>query len=540
MDQTEWKRKYQQLTRDFQQLEKEQSRREKSTQQELDLLRQLIRQLTLQTQNSDPNLVAPCDTLLEALNSEQSKPLQKAAKQLDKALLKSRNLHHKSAEEILTTVRHWISELRAITEQELTLNSLDVLKNRSVDACRHYLDLPALLSNLVTLQSEIMDTLVHDETNAQALNSQALDEDQQIMLQHIATDLLDLLDGLPTSIDNRFRAQQLINQLEQGFALSELPQILHRVVKLVAECSRSQSDDFERYLREISDQLNGMQGDLARNHADLQTTGHDQIFLNERLQLEMESLQVATKRSADLIQLKSLVNSQLGQVQSGVKQLKQAEQQRQQEAQQRHEQLTVQLKTVEEEAQRTMIRVEEERLRSRIDPLTKLPNRTGYNEQLEQELQQFEQFNRPLTVAVCDIDHFKQVNDNYGHLAGDKALRLLASVLTNGLRSSDYVARYGGEEFVILMPATRCSEAARILDKLRKAIAGSPFNFKGTPVPVTVSIGVSQVQHGDTPEELFARADDLLYKAKQQGRNQLCADRSAASHHRSEKTTETS
>lgn len=523
--QDDWKQKYKQLKDDFQSLEKNLLKQKKGTRQQVELLHHVVRQLSLEVRGGDSVLDDKLDLLVASLDTQNPGALKNPVQALDKALRQSQAKRTKSAEEILTAVRRWITELKTLTEHERTHNSLELIKSRSIDAVHHYYELPSILSNIVKLQSEIMDSLLEADSNLLFKSGQTdLDEDSQILLQHIATDLLDLIDGIRLSGCDHQHAKKLLRKLEQGFELPELPALMHQVVKLVAECSRSANDEFEQYLLDISEQLTGMHHNLMRNHQEQQAAGQDQLKVSEQVQKDVTAIQSVAVRSNDLKQLKQIVSKQMAHVHTGVYQLKQAEQQRQREAQHRHDHLTTQLKTVEQEARKTRIKVEEERLRSRIDPLTSLANRTAYNEHIEQELALLRQYNHAFSVAVCDIDHFKQVNDKFGHLAGDKALRILASVFTDGLRSNDFVARYGGEEFIIIMPGTRSQEAARILDKLRAAIAASPFNFKGNPVPITISIGVTEVFATDSPEELFSRADSLLYQAKKSGRNRLCVE----------------
>nr|WP_232349172.1 GGDEF domain-containing protein [Neptunomonas qingdaonensis] len=166
--------------------------------------------------------------------------------------------------------------------------------------------------------------------------------------------------------------------------------------------------------------------------------------------------------------------------------------------------------------------MEEERLKARTDALTGLPNRAAYDDHLEKEFERWARYQQGFSVAVGDLDFFKRINDTYGHLAGDKVLRLISRVLTKNLRGSDFVARFGGEEFVILMPSTQAEEGAKAIEKLRESISKSPFNFHGQPVTITMSFGVTETRESDTKDGLFARADAALYKAKQEGRNRVC------------------
>jgi diguanylate cyclase len=153
--------------------------------------------------------------------------------------------------------------------------------------------------------------------------------------------------------------------------------------------------------------------------------------------------------------------------------------------------------------------------------LTQLPNREAYNQRLDQELDRWQRYQRPMVLAVADVDHFKRINDGFGHLAGDKVLRVIAKILRKRLRKTDFVARYGGEEFIVLLPETTMEQAIPVLDSVRQAIANCPFHFRETPVSITMSFGVSAPGKDETSGALFERADKALYAAKNSGRNCL-------------------
>lgn len=183
------------------------------------------------------------------------------------------------------------------------------------------------------------------------------------------------------------------------------------------------------------------------------------------------------------------------------------------------EQLVGRVKSIEKESQKTKEALEEQRHKATHDTLTGLPNREAYIERAFEEMQRFKRYQRPLTMAVCDIDHFKKINDGYGHQAGDKVLKLIAKVISTRLRKVDFIARFGGEEFVILMPETTPEQAFKVLDKIRATVGKSPFRFKESPVKITISFGISSFLDEDSAETVFERADQALYKAKNDGRN---------------------
>lgn len=163
------------------------------------------------------------------------------------------------------------------------------------------------------------------------------------------------------------------------------------------------------------------------------------------------------------------------------------------------------------------------------DPLTGLHNRRYISSRLRQAIDSANAGGAPVSVMIADIDHFKRINDTYGHDAGDAVLREFSQRIIDGLRALDLAARYGGEEFVIVMPGAGLAAAEIAAERLRDAIASAGFKLPAGPdVDVTVSIGVAQVSHGESFESLLRRADAALYEAKTEGRNRVEAAPGAA------------
>jgi diguanylate cyclase (GGDEF)-like protein len=158
-----------------------------------------------------------------------------------------------------------------------------------------------------------------------------------------------------------------------------------------------------------------------------------------------------------------------------------------------------------------------------IDALTGIPNTRALMEFLDRELARSCRYNRPLALVMLDVDHFKLINDDLGHLGGDFALRELAGRIRGSIRKEELFARYGGEEFVIILPETNRERAIELGERLRLLIESEPFRYEGRPFQVTISLGVATIS-GDSdvsPRELIALADEKLYEAKRQGRNRV-------------------
>ncbi|KZN37913.1 hypothetical protein N480_14310 [Pseudoalteromonas luteoviolacea S2607] len=158
------------------------------------------------------------------------------------------------------------------------------------------------------------------------------------------------------------------------------------------------------------------------------------------------------------------------------------------------------------------------------DPLTGLANRTKLLAEGNRVLAYAKRHQEPLCIALLDIDHFKSVNDKYGHSHGDTSLKIIAKLLANNLRESDLVARYGGEEFALILPSVNLSQATNVLNKLREQIALTPICYGDVCINCSASFGVTQLNNPKQQlTELFDQADEALYLAKNQGRNCVAA-----------------
>lgn len=156
------------------------------------------------------------------------------------------------------------------------------------------------------------------------------------------------------------------------------------------------------------------------------------------------------------------------------------------------------------------------------DGLTGVANRKHLDSLMQEEIARARRHNRALSILMIDIDHFKQINDTHGHIAGDNVLKHIGTLLLQRLRPADKVGRYGGEEFCIILPETGRSEAAYVAESIRAQVAAEPFTGDGHPIAISVSIGVAALRAEKDSTDLYRTADRRLYTAKQWGRNRVC------------------
>ncbi len=156
-----------------------------------------------------------------------------------------------------------------------------------------------------------------------------------------------------------------------------------------------------------------------------------------------------------------------------------------------------------------------------IDKLTHIDNRASFDDYIIGAFERFRSSNVPFSIIIIDIDHFKKINDTYGHVIGDRVLEEMAGKLRTCLRSSDFFARYGGEEFVIVLEQTNLAQACIIAEHLRKSVGSEEFELDNHSIKLTISAGCAQVQEGDQIKDLIKHSDEQLYNAKNNGRNTI-------------------
>ncbi|AUZ44093.1 diguanylate cyclase [Pseudomonas orientalis] len=341
--------------------------------------------------------------------------------------------------------------------------------------------------------------------------------------KHIEDTLLGLLEELPLPERHRPQAEAMRERLAHGLNWYELLPILDDLAVLMLAVTDSGQHEFEAYLKQLNERLEAFQGHLqfaSDEHADSRSAARE---LDTQIREQVDGLQSSVQDAADLDSLKQVLESHLEGLLGTMDEHQQQRDQREKEVAARLQGLAERVANMEQEAQGYREHLEIQRQKALLDPLTGLPNRAAWSERLDHEVNAWHQQGNSLSLAMLDLDHFKRINDGYGHLAGDKVLKIIANVLRKRLRSTDFIARFGGEEFVLLMPDSALSDALAVGEMLRVAVEACPFHFKGEPVTITVSMGVAQFQPGERSDLALKRADEALYRAKAAGRNQVQA-----------------
>ncbi|MFZ5937600.1 diguanylate cyclase [Pseudomonas sp. HS6-2] len=338
---------------------------------------------------------------------------------------------------------------------------------------------------------------------------------------HIEQTLIGLLDDL--SLPERHKAQALAmrERVARGLNWYELIPVLDDLAVLMLAITDSGQHEFETYLQQLNERLDSFQSHLheaSAGHADNSSAARE---LDSQLREQVDGLQSSVQGAVDVDSLKHILENRLETLLGTMDEHQHERDRREQELAGRLQGLAERVASMEQEALGYREHLEEQRQKALIDPLTGLPNRAAWTEQVEREMLDWQESGGHLAMAILDLDHFKRINDSYGHLAGDKVLKIVADQLRKRLRARDFIARFGGEEFVLLLPQTSPATAAQVAEALRAAIEACPFHFKGERVVITTSIGLSAFRSGERGDQVLKRADAALYRAKDQGRNRV-------------------
>ncbi|MGR6871981.1 GGDEF domain-containing protein [Pseudomonas sp. HK3] len=316
------------------------------------------------------------------------------------------------------------------------------------------------------------------------------------------------------------RAIHLLGKVQEGLNLYEIVPALEVLAELVISALGTEQEEFDTFLKSLNERLSELQNWLSQGQSLEQGFKSASKDFDDKMRGHLDDLKQVLKEGTDSPQnLKGSVSQQLDRVFATLDIFKHEQQNREKTFEQHINELSDRLMKMEGELETAKTQLNKSQAKAMVDSLTKLPNRGAYDAYIVKEHQRFVRYGGELSLIVCDVDKFKNINDSYGHQAGDKVLQLISRQVKKGTRQTDLLARYGGEEFVVILPNTDIKSAYQVSEKIRQQVENCPFHFKGERVQITLSCGVASFSEGMTHEQVFERADKALYQAKENGRN---------------------
>ena len=509
---------------------------EQRLKEQQELLRRALVSISIAADGQDEILDQLLSDLREGLRSGKSFQLSQWLTRLEPAAVRVEQHREQSSAQISDALASVLTPLTSLKlARSLKKKISDYLEQLPQRARKIHL-YPALLQQLAQLQQQALENLEQPKPAGllqKILPGKSPPPEATSVSQNIAADergvdaswlasFNNLLNEFFVSLEAEPYVQAQLEQLRKAFqeecsaeqALGRLKQLRNLVVDAYLAANRA----FATYLDQVNAELEEIYtlvGGAIKHSAVDQSASRQ---LQADMAREMANLEHGAANATDLTQLKQQVKSQLGNIRQALDKYQDTEQRQGLLAQQLNA-LGEKIKAMETEAEKNRTSLEQQRHKALHDPLTELPNREAYNERARIELQRWERYGRPLTIAIFDIDHFKKINDSYGHQAGDKVIKVIGRSIAKRLREVDFFCRYGGEEFVALMPETSGETAVVVLDKIRDAIATTEFNYREKPLAITISIGIYEFKSGDNLDFAFEQADKALYTAKANGRN---------------------
>lgn len=399
---------------------------------------------------------------------------------------------------------------------EDTQNKINELVQKTRNIERSY-NLQEVLDDVVSL---INKKPVTEEEPAPIETAEVVVSQPQSLGHHeVLIQLLHRID-LPASLVQEARV--LTQNWEHGISTEQLPDSISSIADLVARSrhnEQKEKKELEVFLSQLTQRLQELDHHIDQTASSEKQASQVRTSMDNQLSDHVRNIETSVSEANDLPSLKINIQQRLDNIQQHMELRRKVEGERQVEVDQEIAQLNEKLHSFEKQTEELQQSLREQRHKALHDALTGLHNRLAYDEKMAEEFIRWRRYKRPITLSVWDIDHFKRINDTYGHKAGDKVLKILADRFNQHIRKSDFMARFGGEEFVLLMPETNLEAAKQVVDKLRTYFGSCQFHHRGTPVSVTISCGLTEFRDGDTGQTVFERADQALYKAKNEGRN---------------------
>lgn len=530
MSNQDWKRKYLDVVEKLE-------AHEKQWQLSGSLLRQAMSRVALAAQGQDSQLDQELASLRKLIASRSPDPdqLETIVDALSVSISRLDGLRTQESEVLRPQdlLSQWMDSLSLPSHLTDPLKQLrnSIQQTTNINALEAPLDELAQLLNAClqapadSAQGGIMKNLfgwLKPKNNA-ANNDQASDNDIH-QLRHFSILLLDKL-ALPREF--HAEVEKLKTLFSESASESEIARGVNAIADIITAMQQHMEDEnreLQDFLRQLTENLREIDHNIAGAQSHHRASRDSSRKLDEAVHSQVQQIESSVDKEQDPEQLKAKIQQRVNAIREHLEQFRQNDEKNQQQIEAQLEQLNSRIHNMESEGDQLRQRLKEKHELAMHDPLTGLPNRLAYEERLVQEYTRWKRYGKSLVLMVIDIDTFKNINDTYGHTAGDKALKLIAEQMQKNLRSSDFLARYGGEEFVVLMPETDINSALIAANKLREEVAKCNFHYEGANVRITVSAGLSELREGDSGESVFQRADQAMLNAKQAGRNRCETD----------------
>ena len=565
-----WKLKYLELLREQEVVALE-------WQQKIDELHRGIAKISIAAQGQDETLDAALDGVRSSLNDKTGASLTAQIDALETGIHAMDSTRAKRANqttESLVTLLEQLQTVKIDRPSALAINKLNKELKKAANRLAEPFDLQLWLEKIVATQSAALQSLdpiistpktspaktgllsrligavpadasslnkttkamsVSQHSSADAEQYASIDESphsadnyEAVRVEVVAV-LLGLLADIDVPADAQHFANHLYKDLQNGLEWPDFIPALDKVVTVVIAALGRDQRQFEQFLQGLNQQLLDIGSFISFvDHSQLISTGQAQELSDEldghvkeivsRFEAS-EDGEDSLEVSEDVAELKNSVSDKLKTIVSSLEQFQLNQSEQQTLMAQQILEMTTHVESMEGGVKEASENLQKQRDKLLRDTLTDLPNREAYNIRVQQEYDRWQRYQRPLVLAIADVDFFKRTNEEFGHEAGDRMLKIIGKTLLQQLRKTDFIARFSGAQFMILFPETSLQAGQQALEKLRLAVQACPLRFAKRPLTITISLGATLLAEGDTIVTANHRAEQACAMAKSAGRN---------------------
>ncbi|WP_440873803.1 diguanylate cyclase [Thalassotalea sp. PLHSN55] len=346
-------------------------------------------------------------------------------------------------------------------------------------------------------------------------------EDNTAELKPIIDKLIALISQLELSNGYDKQLSEIKLKLDSDMPVDFLLENFTHVFNLIIAEFRQERKTARTFLSTLSDTLSTVQNAVSNTISVSNKSKATHAKLNSQLDKQIKEMTEVVDKATSLAKIKVDINGKLHAIVNTIELKSAFEKQQQKEIETQLASMKDKVNELEQQGETFKKRIEDQKLKSLQDALTKLNNRAAFDDYFAQQIVRFHHTPFELAIVVVDLDNFKRINDTYGHTAGDKTLQVIANTLTKQIGDEGFIARYGGEEFVLVFSGLNKKQLMTKLNKLKTHISRLPFKFKNNKVSITTSVGATHIKESDNVHISFERADQALYQAKADGKNQV-------------------
>ena len=502
----------------------------------LPLVKRIASELTLLVPTHDEKLDQILQRLRRSLSRAEGKAsVQDSANEFFQYMISGAAI---KADGGLARIDAALRELAKDAQLDLFFTGAEARRNTAPDprqvldnilsAIRQLAPVIANMRHQLSVQSERQEETTEGETSQGTSwlgrmlgKSNQTSEDVLNVVQVIGPVLEDVIEHLQILDLYSERSRKIKALLFRADTLTAIQSVLESTLQLVIDIAtdiNAERGETELFLSGIKQKLSSLEAGVAGIvDVDASLKNADKIELE--LSRQVSDIGVAVSESENLDNLKLVVTSKIDVLTKKLTSYIENEKNLLTAARVRVGELSSQIQVMGSEIEQLQVQVNEKQVASFMDPLTGVANRGGFDQALVKEIARSRRVNYPLSLLFIDIDKFKEVNDRFGHVAGDAVIKTVAGIIKRRARETDVVARYGGDEFVLLLPNTGIAGATVVAQGMIEQVKKAGFHGSGKPVDVTISIGATELKEDDSAQSVIERADRALYLAKDHGRD---------------------